>query len=278
MNVAQAIRQGAARLSEISDTARLDAELLMAHALETDRSEMLLWRMDKPVPESFAGLIERRARCEPVAYITGSQEFYGREFAVRRGVLIPRSDSETLIEAALAVAPKVSRVLDLGTGSGALLLTTLAECPGAFGIGIDTSPVAIAVAGENAVHLGLETDCAFQRRDWRASDWKSDLGRFDLILCNPPYVETNATLDAQVRDYEPAEALFAGEEGLDDYRMLIPQFRALMDDGAVAILEIGASQSVRVSEIAQSHGFTVEIRKDLANRPRCMVLHSRNRH
>lgn len=278
MNVAQAIRQGAARLSEISDTARLDAELLMAHALETDRSEMLLWRMDKPVPESFAGLIERRARCEPVAYITGSQEFYGREFAVRRGVLIPRSDSETLIEAALAVAPKVSRVLDLGTGSGALLLTTLAECPGAFGIGIDTSPVAIAVAGENAVHLGLETDCAFQRRDWRASDWKSDLGRFDLILCNPPYVETNATLDAQVRDYEPAEALFAGEEGLDDYRMLIPQFRALLDDGAVAILEIGASQSVRVSEIAQSHGFTVEIRKDLANRPRCMVLHSRNRH
>lgn len=278
MTVAQALRESAARLAAISDTARLDAELLMAHALGVGRSDMLLRCMDKPAPDGFAALIERRAAHEPVAYITGVQEFYGRDFAVRPGILIPRGDSETLIEAALAIAPEPRRVLDLGTGSGALLVTMLAECPRAAGIGIDASPVAIAVAGENAAQLGLERDCAFQCKDWCAPDWTDGLGRFDLILCNPPYVETGAVLDAQVRNYEPAEALYAGEEGLDDYRAIFPQLRDLMEGDAVVVVEIGASQAAMVSEIAQSHGFAVEMHKDLANRPRCVVLRSRNRY
>ncbi len=272
MTVGEAIRAAAERLAATSDTARLDAELLMAHALGLTRSDMLLRAMRDPAPQSFPALIERRATHEPVAYITGKAEFYGRSFAVEPGILIPRSDSETLIEAALAACPDPRRVLDLGTGSGALLLTVLAERPAAQGVGIDASAVAIEVTGENAIALGIANPWDLHCRDWRTPGWADGLGTFDLILCNPPYVEDDAALDAQVRDFEPASALFAGPDGLDDYRILIPRLRGLMNPQAVAILEIGANQAEAVGALAAEAGLTIDLRRDLAGRARALVL------
>ena len=200
MNIADAIRAATDRLSQSSDTARLDAELLMAHALGTGRSEMLLRSMSDSVPASFDGLILRRLSREPVAYILGEAEFYGRSFIVNPGVLIPRSDSESVVDAALERAPNEGRVLDLGTGSGALLLTILAERPALNGIGIDASLAALPVAAANAARLGLAQRARMLRGDWREQDWADELGEFDLIIANPPYVETSAALDPDVRD------------------------------------------------------------------------------
>lgn len=278
MTVGEAIRAAAERLAATSDTARLDAELLMAHAFDVSRSQMLLRYMGHTAPQRFFGFVERRARHEPVAHITGVQEFYGREFRVTADTLIPRSDSETIIRAALEAKPDAERVLDLGTGSGALLLTFLAELvvPGArrqaTGVGIDKSVAAIAVADDNAARVGVGYRARVLTADWTKPGWSKPLGTFDLILCNPPYVESGAALDCQVRDFEPASALFAGPEGLDDYRILVPQLRALMNPGAVAIFEIGANQAEAVTALAEANGFVVSLRRDLAERPRALVL------
>lgn len=272
MTAADAIRAAAETLAPVSDTARLDAELLMAHLLGVSRSELLLYHLRGPAPPGFAALVERRAGHEPVAYITGRQEFYGLPFIVSPAVLIPRGDSETLVEAALALKPDARRVLDLGTGSGALLLAVLAHLGEAKGIGIDASGAALAVAARNAEQLGLRPQAELRAGDWHAPGWADDLGTFDLILCNPPYVEADAALDRQVAEFEPATALFAGPEGLDDYRVLIPQLRGLMNAGALAILEIGANQADAVSAIAGAAGFTVDLRCDLAGRARALVL------
>lgn len=273
MNVGEAIRDATARLAATSDTARLDAELLMAHTLGVPRSHMLLNAMREPTPQLFGRLVERRSRSEPIAYILGKQEFYGRDFAVEPGVLIPRGDSETLIAAAREFAPGARRVLDLGTGSGALLITAVLELDDATGIGIDASTTAIRVANANAQNLGLtEATARFLLRDWNEPGWTDRLGRFDLVLCNPPYVEADAALDPDVREFEPAKALFSGPEGLDDYRRLLPELGKLLSDGAVAIFEIGARQTDAVSEIARNCGFVVERRHDLANRPRALIF------
>ncbi|WDA42407.1 peptide chain release factor N(5)-glutamine methyltransferase [Erythrobacter sp. BLCC-B19] len=272
MTVGEAIRAAAEALASASDTARLDAELLMAHLFGVTRSELLLRHMRDPAPPGFAALVERRAAHEPVAYITGRQEFYGLPFIVTPATLIPRGDSETLVEAALAERPDAARVLDLGTGSGALLLAVLAYCRAAQGLGIDRSPEALEVAMRNAEQLGLRPQTAFRAADWHAAGWARDLGTFDLILCNPPYVETGAALDRQVAAFEPATALFAGPEGLDDYRVLIPQLRALMNAGAAAIVEIGANQADSVGALAEAAGFATRLRRDLAGRARALVL------
>ncbi len=304
MTVAEAIRAATERLSATSDTARLDAELLMAHALDASRSDMLLRHMTDIEPGGFGALVERRAAHEPLAYITGVQEFFGREFGVTPDVLIPRADSEVLVEAALELATPDARVLDLGTGSGALLLSFLAEREESTGTGIDASPGATFVALENANRLRVNTPLGedeiarfayqleaagidigkgslasvprgraeFRCLDWNTGSWRTHLGTFDLIFCNPPYVETDAKLDPDVRDFEPASALLAGKEGLDDYRVILPQLRKLMADNAVAIFEIGATQADSVGRIARNAGFAVEFRNDLANRPRCAIL------
>jgi release factor glutamine methyltransferase len=278
VTVGEAIRASAERLAPVSDTARLDAELLMAHAFEVSRSDLLLRYMGHTVPKRFFESIERRAMHEPLAYIIGTQEFYGRNFRVTADTLIPRADSETIIQAALEVKPDAERVLDLGTGSGALLLTFLAETQiagtrsQATGVGIDKSVAAIGVADENASGLGLNHRVRLWTADWAKPGWTRRLGTFDLILCNPPYVEADAALEPQVRDYEPASALFAGPEGLDDYRALIPQLGKLLHAGGVAIVEIGASQAEAVMALAQTHGFSAELRRDLANRPRALLL------
>ena len=273
MTVAEAIRAATAKLETTSDTARLDAELLMAHALKASRSDMLLRHMADQVPDTYSDLITRRQTREPLAHITGVQEFYGRSFAVTPDTLIPRGDSETLIDAALELVPDANHVLDLGTGTGALLVTVLLELSDVKGLATDRSPDALRVAEQNALSLGLDgTRARFELRDWTSEGWAEGLGHFDLILCNPPYVEDAASLEADVREYEPASALFSGPEGLDDYRILIPQLRGLMRHEAVAILEIGATQGPAVTQIAQDQGFSVTMRKDLAGRPRCLVL------
>ncbi len=277
LEVAEAIRQGTALLSETSDTARLDAEVLMAHSLGISRSDLLIGAMKDPAPVGYGDAINRRAAREPVAYITGDQEFYGRDFNVSPAVLIPRGDSETLIGVTVELAPQAQSVLDLGTGSGALLITALLELESCSGTGIDVSPGAVEIARSNARQHGLGEGIArFLNRDWNEPGWADDLGRFDLILCNPPYVEADAELDPDVRDYEPASALFAGVEGLDDYRVIIPQLDKLLAPGGIALFEIGAAQAPTVTEIAQNHGFEVEMRRDLAKRPRVLILSRSN--
>jgi len=293
MTVSEALREAARRLEAVSDTARLDAELLMAETLGVSRSELLLRHMQDQVPAAFDTLIERRGKHEPVAYILGRKEFYGLEFEVSPAVLIPRADSETLIQAAREAfagrAPK--QILDLGTGSGALLLAALTVWPGAEGRGLDQSLEALMVAIRNAQRhantpVGFvgsapaelppqRMDRGFARfiqRDWRKRGWKQHLGRFDLILCNPPYVEDDAEIGPDVREWEPVDALFAGPDGLDDYRTLIPQLPDLLADKGVAIFEIGATQAERVAAIAAAAGFRSEMRRDLGGRPRALIL------
>lgn len=270
--VTQALRDAAQLLSAMSDTARLDAELLMADALGVSRSDMLLRGTDLNVPSAFSDMVARRAQHEPVAYILGHQEFYGREFLVTPDVLIPRGDSETIVEAALAQCGDRAQILDLGTGSGALLLTLLAEKSGASGVGIDASLAAISVAAINAARLGVADRAHILHCDWTKDEWAAGIGPFDLIVANPPYVETAAQLDRSVRDYEPSSALFAGADGLDDYRILIPQLRGLLRDQGVAVLEIGYTQRDAVTEIAMAADFAVDLHRDLAHRPRALVL------
>lgn len=274
--VVEAIRDAASRLSETSDTARLDAEVLMAHALGVTRSQLLLGRMRDPAPEGFAALVERRAAHEPVAYITGTAEFYGLELAVTPATLIPRGDTETLIEAAreaLAARPP-ARILDLGTGTGALLLAALSVWPEAQGVAIDRSAETLAVAQTNADRHAPVARLLVA--DWTKPGWSADLGRFDLILTNPPYVENAAELDTSVRAFEPAGALFSGPEGLDDYRVLVPQLPGLMAPGGVAMVEIGWRQADAVAAIGAAAGLSSRVHRDLGGRDRVVAFSGTN--
>jgi release factor glutamine methyltransferase len=272
-DIAKTLKTAAALLAGTSATPRLDAELLMAHALGLGRSQLLLRQSELAAPEAFAALLARRRAHEPVAYIIGTQPFWDLDLAVTPDVLIPRADSETLITAALdlfADRAAPSRIADLGTGSGALLLAALSAFPNANGIGIDASECALAVARLNADRLGFAQRAVFQLASWRDQDWAAGLGEFDLVLCNPPYVEDDASLDPMVADYEPHSALFAGPEGLDDYRILIPSVPPLLAPGGVAIFEIGHSQAEAVGELAKAAGLSTEMRRDLAGKPRAL--------
>lgn len=273
-NIAGTLRAATARLAGKSDTARLDAELLMAHALGCTRSEMLLRQADLPVPVEFAGLLARRMADEPVAYITGHQDFWDLTLAVTPDVLIPRADSETLIEVAVdAFAGRggPGRVLDLGTGSGALLLAALSAFPKAIGLGVDASAAALAVAAGNARGLGFAERTDFRHLNWRDAGWAEALcGPFDLILCNPPYVEDDATLAPMVAAHEPHSALFAGPDGLDEYRILIPAVPGLLAPEGIAAFEIGYTQTQAISDMASKAGLITELRRDLGGNPRCL--------
>jgi len=273
VTVAEALRAVAGRLSATSDTARLDAELLMAHALGCSRTDLLLRHMAADAPAAFAALVDRRLGHEPVAYITGSAEFYGLELVVSPAVLIPRGDTETLVEAAReAFAHRTSpqRILDLGTGSGALLLAALSLWPKAEGIAIERSPEALAVARANAGRHA--PSASILEGDWTKGGWAEGLGKFDLVLSNPPYVEDDAPLDLSVRAHEPASALFSGPEGMDDYRQLVPQLPDLLAPDGVAIVEIGWQQGAAVSALAQGAGMSARVHHDLAGRERAVEM------
>ena len=273
MSVSEALRAATTALAQTSDTARLDAELLMAHALGVTRSELLLRHMANAPPPTFASLLARRQSHEPVAYIIGTQPFFGLDFIVTPDVLIPRGDSEVLVETALKARSDARRVLDCGTGSGALLLAVLEGLPEAQGVGIDRSLAALAVAAANAARLGLTSRARMLHADWDKAGWSRDLGGpFDLILANPPYVEDDAPLSRSVRDHEPGGALFAGPAGLDAYRALIPQISALLAGAGVALVEIGVALAAPVSAIAAASGLAAKLHRDLAERPRVLEL------
>ena len=263
------------RLAASSETARLDAELLMAHALGIEREGLLLSGLGDEAPTAFESLLRRREAGEPVAYITGRRAFWTIELEVAPGVLIPRPDSETLIEAAVDHFGEVGpgTILDLGTGPGTLLLAALDQWPLALGLGVDRSERALALAGANADRLGLSGRARF-----RAGDWAEGLEeRFDLVLCNPPYIEQGALLPRDVADWEPAEALFAGPDGLDAYRRLALQVPALLSESGVACVEVGAGQSKAVAALFEAGGLEAAFRDDLAGHVRCLILRPSSR-
>lgn len=270
MRVREAIAAAAARLAATSETARLDAELLMAHALGMSRETLLLAGGAAEAPPGFEGLVERRLAHEPIAYIIGRRDFWTIALEVGPGVLIPRPDSETLIEAAVAHFGDAGpgRVLDLGTGPGTLLLAALAQWPTAHGLGIDASETALGFARRNADRLGLA-----DRVQWRLGDWAAGVeGRFDLILCNPPYVATGAELAPDVAGWEPAGALYAGADGLEEYRRLAPQLPRLLASDGIACIELGAGQREAAAALFAAQGFTIESRADLSGIARALLL------
>jgi release factor glutamine methyltransferase len=265
-----ALAEATRRLGGVTDTPGLDAELLMAHALGVSRQELLLRHVDDSVPATFEPLLQRRLAHEPIAYITGTRAFWTIELQVGPGALIPRPDSETLIETAIDYfderAP--TRILDLGTGPGTLLLAALDQWPEAHGLGIDASEKALEYAEINADDLGME-----ERVRFRLGNWAEGLaGQFDLILANPPYIGTTEPLSAEVRDHEPASALFAGPDGLDDYRRIIPALPDLLAPGGAAVLEIGWTQARAVSALGLQSGLLPAVRCDLGGRPRVVLL------
>ena len=263
-----ALNAAAARIGR--ETPRLDAEVLLAHQLGCSRGDLLLNPERNFDPQEFEKLVERRASGEPVAHITGTREFWSLSLKVSPDVLIPRPDTETLVEVALKLcADPPARILDLGTGSGALLLAALSEWSTATGLGIDASPAALAVAQENAQATGLA-----DRATFRLGNWGEGLDeRFDLILSNPPYIAETEDLSDEVRAHEPASALFAGADGLDDYRRILPQLRGLLTPAGLAVLEIGHTQGSALLALAAQNGFSASLHPDLAGRDRCVALH-----
>jgi release factor glutamine methyltransferase len=252
---------------------RIDAEVLLAHHLGVPRLEMLN-DVGRIVPDDTASklpiLIARRLRGEPVAYITGHKEFWSLDLLVTPAVLIPRPDSETLIEAAIAHfgdGPGPRSIIDLGTGSGALLLAALDQWPLAFGIGVDANQTILDVARANAARLGFEPRAAFSATGWGGSGTAHD-----LVLCNPPYVATTETLPVDVLKYEPHRALFAGSDGLDDYRKLALVLGPQIAPGGVGCIEIGSTQADAVTALFAAAGLTVALRRDLAGLPRALIV------
>lgn len=257
------------------DMAALDARLLLSHMSGLDETQLAM-KAEQAVPLAFhvwaRRLVDLRASGKPVAKIIGHKEFWGRRFCVSQAVLDPRPDSETLIEAALPLLPPEQdlQLIDLGTGSGCLLLTLLAERPRARGLGIDKSPAALHMARRNAHLLGLRRRIALRHGNWL----RGVNLRADMIVANPPYIESAeiARLDKAVRLFDPRAALDGGADGLGPYRRLVkPSFAALKHGGDL-LLEIGASQADAVSALMADAGFdNIVLKQDLAGRDR--ILH-----
>ena len=269
--VDRALTDASRQLEKSSDTARLDAELLMAEALHIDRDRLILSPPDRQVPERFWQMLERRKSGEPVAYITGRRAFWNIELHVGPGVLVPRPDSEVLIASAIEHFEGTdgpTRILDLGTGPGTLVLAALDVWSKATGVGVDVSRQAMSYAAANARRLGFEPRVKFKE-----GDWANGIGEtFDLILCNPPYVPDGAEVGAGVRKFEPDEALFAGEEGLDAYRALGPQLPRLLNKGGLAAIEIGHDQADAVTALLARDGLQAKVAQDLGGRHRALLL------
>ena len=255
------------------DSPRRDARLLLAHALGTTPSA-LTRDLSRPVDAArFGALIDRRAAREPLALIVGRREFWSLDFAVSPATLVPRPDSETLIGAALTTFARRApprRILDLGSGTGCLLLAALSEFPAAFGVGVDCSFAAAALAARNAAMLSLAVRAAFCCADWASAV----TGPFDLILCNPPYIPSGQIehLMPEVALHEPRTALDGGPDGFRQYRRLIPDLARLLASDGTAVLEVGAGQAEAVIGLARDAGFASESHLDLSGIPRALVL------
>ena len=281
-NLGQALNAATARLARAGiESARLDARLLAAHALGWDAAKVAATKDFFPDAEqrwTLEVLITRREAREPVAAIIGRCEFWSLNFAVNADVLIPRPDSETIIEAALAAAEDGDEnkdgalgILDLGTGSGCLLLALLSELPLARGLGVDISEAALSVAASNARNLGLGGRAAFELSDWGDNVTGGIPGRFDIVVVNPPYIADGefAALEPEVARFEPRLALSGGADGLDCTRALAPRLGPLLAPGGRAFVEIRATQADAVAALLKARGLRVcQVHKDLAGRSR----------
>jgi release factor glutamine methyltransferase len=269
---AQANARAALRAANI-DTADMDARLLLEAATGLDRVTIMMapeTLLNADQAARLRALTEQRLLHEPMAYILGKREFRSLEFITPHGVLIPRPDTETLIEAALEAAPNARSILDMGVGSGCILLSLLHALPEAEGWGVDQSARALETTAENARRLGLSA-----RVHLAASDWGAALDRrFDLVVSNPPYIPAAdiETLAPDVKDFEPRAALDGGADGLAAYRIIARQLPQLLAPGAVAALEIGWDQSDAVVRLLTLAGLRdVVVRKDLAGRDRVVL-------
>ncbi len=271
MTVRDALRHGAALLDAAGvDNPRLDARLLLGHATGLSREALLREPLRLVDPAPYDALLARRGAREPLALILGRQEFWSLDLAVSPATLVPRADSETVIEAALAALPdraRVRSILDLGTGTGCLLLAALTEFASAWGVGVDLSATAAALACSNAASLGLAGRAAFLCGDWA----DALCARFDLVVSNPPYIPSAdiAGLMPEVARHEPRRALDGGIDGLDAYRRILAALPGLLAPGGVAVLEVGAGQADQVAAMAACPaGF----RADLGGVRRALVL------
>jgi release factor glutamine methyltransferase len=255
---------------------RGEAWLLLAAASGVERATLLAGAaatLSAEQQASLEALVRRRERREPIAYLLGAKEFWSLSFEVDAAVLIPRPETETVVEAALeqvGVGTAAIRILDLGTGSGCLLLTLLSELPSATGVGVDDSAAALAVAKRNAERLGLGARARFRQGSWGEGLHE----RFDLIVSNPPYVAAAEwdRLQPEIRCFEPKAALLAGPDGLAGYRELAPACARLLATHGALALEIGLRQADAVSAILAGQGLDViERRRDLAGIERCLV-------
>lgn len=271
--VAEAVRHGAARLTSISDNPVLEARLLLAHALGVGQTDLIRDPVRPVQMPAYERLLARRIAREPIALIVGRQEFWSMNFEVSPATLIPRADSETLVEAALDVfshRPPPRRILDLGTGTGCLLLALLREFPASFGVGVDIDQPAASLAKRNAHELGLT-----ERAGFIVCDWTNALSiRADLIVSNPPYIASAeiSNLSTDIALYEPRRALDGGADGAECYRAILPQIRSVLAHDGVAILELGAGQAHEVGQLARDVGFGATRKCDLAGIPRVAIL------
>jgi release factor glutamine methyltransferase len=258
--VAQLLEQAGQRLCAIHcDHPRQEARLLLAHVTGWTQEDILRGDgcLSKAQQTSYEQAIARREAREPLSHILGKKPFWALDFSVNCHTLTPRSDSETLIDAVLcrlSDSSSATKILDLGTGTGCLLLTLLDQLPEAVGVGVDFSPEAIKVAQHNAVQCGLEDRASFLQSNWTEKITES----FDIVISNPPYIETNAIagLMPEVRDYEPHLALDGGEDGLDAYRTILADLPEVLADGAAIYFEHGAGQADPLSALAKKYGFS----------------------
>jgi len=252
------------------DNPRAEARLLLAHVMGISRDQTLTAQPTAEQAQGFAAVVERRAAHEPFAYITGRREFWSLDLEVGPGVLVPRPDTETLIEEALRVVPDRNaplRIADLGTGSGAILIAALQEFPKAQGIGFESSPLAFRYASANAARL------IGDRAQIRLADWASAEGPFDLIFSNPPYIASGMieSLMPDVAAFEPHAALDGGPDGLAAYRELGELLPELLAQGGHALLEIGLGQAQSMASLFPGLEMP-RIAPDLSGVPRCVIL------
>jgi release factor glutamine methyltransferase len=275
LTVQEALAKATERLtkSQIPSPAR-DARILMAHALGVDPARITLMAREPVEPEAlstFDDLIRERRDHVPVSHLLGGRDFYGRRFKVTSDVLDPRPETETLIE--IALQQPFSEVLDLGTGSGCILITLLAERPDAVGIASDASPEALAIARENAAHLGVDGRCDFMQSDW--FQWIG--GTYDLIVSNPPYIALDemASLSRDVLDHEPRMALTDHADGLTAYRKIAAGVVPHLTPGGRLLLEIGPTQAQAVTDLLAAAGLIgIATHTDLDGRDRVISAYS----
>lgn len=278
MTRSDALHAAAARLAAAGvEDSRDEARRLLQHALDLTSAQMITGLSEAMTDQDaarFDAVLARRAAREPLSQILGRQGFWTLDLAVTADVLTPRADTETLVEAALAAFPEREaplRVLDIATGSGAILLAVLDERPRATGVGTDLSAAALAVAAENARRCALADRAAFVRTCW--ADGLT--GQFDLVISNPPYIASAVieTLDPEVRDHEPRLALDGGPDGLGPYPHLFAEARRLLAPGGLAVFEIGYDQGEAALALAREAGaFQAVLRRDLAGRNRAVLV------